>query len=184
MIDPDPVDDIPVSDEEPSEDESAEEPIDLRRTLDSDNESGSEEIIQIIVEPEEIHPAEDGDNGETSSEEVIQIIVEPDPDQLDKEIIAAPITVFTPGESWNRSRPHTLKDTCIEARKLADRMESEDRLQISVLELYDELVTKLIIHLDSFELGNSPTLRAARKQTIARLGKAQMDLENRIILAP
>lgn len=84
-----------MSDEQPSDNEGAEDPIDLRRTLDTDDESSFEEIIRIIVEPVEIQPVEGDDNGKTSSEEVIRMIVEPDPNQSNEneEINASPITV-------------------------------------------------------------------------------------------
>jgi len=51
--------------------------------------------------------------------------------------------------------------------------------EVHVLDRYEELVTKIILHLDNFDLKN-PTLKAARKQTIARLEKAQRVLESRI----
>lgn len=147
IVEYDPVEEVPVSESESSEeDREFEEPEDLRRIADSNEEldTGDEAV------PQE-NPA--------------------------ATVNAA---VIDRSESWNWQKPSTLKDTCLEAQRLADRINKEIRQEEAVYGLYDELVTKLAIHLDSFELRGSSTLRAARKQAIGRLELALVGLRSRI----
>lgn len=146
---PDPNEEIPGSDTETSEDEGAEQPTDLRRTLDSNEELQSAEETEITTEGVQI------------------------PREEELQVNAALRTVNKAEEKWQRQWPSTLKETCLEAGKLVDLMVKELHPQVHVLDRYEELVTNIILHLDNFDLKNSPTLKAARKQNIARLEKAQ-----------
>jgi len=102
------------------------------------------------------------------------------PRKEELQVNSALRTVNKAEEKWQRQRPSTLKKTCLEASKLVDLMVKELHPQVHALDRYEELVTKIILHLDNFDLKNSPTLNAARKQTIARIEKVQRGLESRI----
>lgn len=145
------VDQIPITDDETSEDNDLGEPQNLARTLETDEESISSEKTA----PTEKGNTDDGQGAETSGKHTASVEI----------------------ENWSFTRPKTLKSSCLEAQKLAKRIESENRPGGLIFAKYDDLATKMMLHLDNFDLENSPTFRAARRQAIGQLELALTKLE-------